>query len=166
MADMPTDIDAILAEAAALAEEAAGQLDSLDVAASPVETSDAKPAGATATLEDRPAAPPMRVQQTNVPSALARVLKVQVPVVVRLAQRGMALSDILNISVGTIIEFEKSFEARLDLLINNEVIGNGQAVKTGEKFGLRISEIGGLRDRVDAIVGSGGQGQPASPRQF
>ena len=38
-----------------------------------------------------------------------------------------------------IIEFEKSSDEPLELMINNKVIGLGETVKVGENFGLRIT---------------------------
>ena len=63
----------------------------------------------------------------------------------------MPLSEILNLTSGAIIEFEKSSDGELDLLINNKCIGHGQAVKVGENFGLRITDIGSVQERIRAM---------------
>jgi len=63
----------------------------------------------------------------------------------------MPLEDIINLGTGAIIEFDKPAEAELDLMINNKCIGTGQAVKVGENFGLRITSIGSVRDRIEAL---------------
>jgi len=146
------DIDSVLAEAAALAEEAAGQLNSDSPADVSGESPGYTPEYDTGTVR-RPA-PPMRPSGVRPPGAIQRVLKLDVPVVVRLAQRTMLIGDVLDVSVGTIIEFDKPFDAELDLLVNNRLIGSGQAVKVGEKFGLRVINIGGLKDRIDALGGA------------
>jgi flagellar motor switch protein FliN len=72
---------------------------------------------------------------------LARVSSIKVPVVVRLANRKMYLDKILDLTVGTIIEFEKRADSELDLVANNVAIGSGNAVKCGENFGLRVIKI-------------------------
>ena len=91
-------------------------------------------------------------QSRPVPNeALSRILKLEVPVIVQLAENNMPLSEIMNLSTGAIIEFEKSSDSDLDLMINNKCIGQGAAVKVGENFGLRISNIGSLRDRIQAL---------------
>jgi flagellar motor switch protein FliN/FliY len=80
-----------------------------------------------------------------------RILYLEVPVIVRLAERTMPLSEIVSLSTGAIIEFEKPADSELDLMINNKCIGRGQAVKVGENFGLRVTAVGSIRDRVRAL---------------
>jgi len=70
-----------------------------------------------------------------------RILRVAVPVIVKLADKRLSLGEIIDVSPGSIIEFAKSAEQPLELLVNNQSIGRGIAVKVGEKFGLRIDQI-------------------------
>jgi flagellar motor switch protein FliN/FliY len=65
----------------------------------------------------------------------------------------MRLSDILGLSIGSIIEFDNCFDAELELVVNNECIGLGQAVKVGEKFGLRVTGIGTMHEKIGALAG-------------
>jgi len=82
---------------------------------------------------------------------ITRILDLQVPVIVQLADNTMPLSEILGLTTGAIIEFEKPADGELDLMINNKCIGKGQAVKVGENFGLRVTGIGSLHDRIKAM---------------
>ena len=84
---------------------------------------------------------------------LGRILKLQVPVIVKLAERKFSLAEVLRIQTGAILEFGKSADAPLELLINNKPIAVGDAVKVGENFGLRIKQIGDVR----AIIASLGK---------
>ena len=65
----------------------------------------------------------------------------------------MPVGKILNINVGSIIEFDRPFDAELDLIASNCRIAIGRAVKVGENFGLRITQIGDLNDKVKALGG-------------
>ncbi len=56
-----------------------------------------------------------------------------------------------GIANSAIVEFDKPSDSELELLINNKCIGLGQAVKVGENFGLRITRIGSLHDRITAL---------------
>jgi len=143
MADPQADIDAVLAEAEALAQEAAGQLHS---DGGPGESYDEDVAAARLdwAVSDEAADGPLR-----------RILTIEVPVIVRLAKRKMGLAEVLNLSVGSIVEFDKPFDAELDLMVNNETIGTGQAVKAGEKFGLRILNIRSIREKINALADRG-----------
>lgn len=91
------------------------------------------------------------------PPDLAAALRLEVPVIVRLGERTMALREVIGLAPGAIIELPKNAEAELDLLVNNKQIGTGTAVKVGENFGLRISYIGDVRARI-AALGAGTTG--------
>lgn len=81
------------------------------------------------------------------------ILRLDVPLVVVLAERTMTLSEVLSLRPGTIMEIEKSADKDLSLRINNHDVGTGTAVKVGENFGLRISAIGSQTQRVRALGG-------------
>ena len=82
---------------------------------------------------------------------LKRILQLEVPVIVKLAERKLPLSEVLRLGVGSIIEFVKSNDEPLQLMINNQTIAIGEAVKVGENFGLRIRQIGGIKELVAAM---------------
>lgn len=82
---------------------------------------------------------------------LDRILRLEVPVVVKLAERKLLLSEVMRLGVGAIIEFVKSSNEPLELLINNKTIGVGETVKVGENFGLRITRIGDMKQVVQSL---------------
>ena len=84
-------------------------------------------------------------------SELQRILRLQVPVIVKLAERKLTFAEVMRLGPGAIIEFSKSSEEPLELLINNKTIGVGEAVKVGENFGLRINQIGDLREVIRSM---------------
>ncbi len=152
MPENQQDIDALLAEVNALAEEAVADIVGNESIIGP-ET-------ATAVAEHEPPPPPARTPSSYAsPSAgrtasgedLRRILHIQVPVIVQLARNTMPLSEITGLTTGAIVEFDKPSDSELELLINNKCIGLGQAVKVGENFGLRITRIGSLHDRITAL---------------
>ena len=118
---------------------------------------EARPADAPAPLGQVPASIPdpstLACQPGPRKPSIKRILGLSVPVAVVLAERDMPIESILETTAGTIIEFEVSFDSELTLQVANRPIGSGQAVKVGENFGLRITRIGGVRDRIDALGG-------------
>ena len=86
-------------------------------------------------------------------NGLGRILRLEVPVVVKLAERKLLLSEVMRLGVGAIIEFVKSSNEPLELLINNKTIGVGETVKVGENFGLRITRIGDMKQVVQSLGG-------------
>jgi flagellar motor switch protein FliN/FliY len=74
-----------------------------------------------------------------------------VPVIVKLADRKLALSEVMRLGAGAIIEFSKASNEPLELMINNKSIGLGETVKIGENFGLRITQIGDVKQLIAAL---------------
>jgi flagellar motor switch protein FliN/FliY len=74
----------------------------------------------------------------------SRLMKLPVPVAVHLAERKIDMSQLLSMAPGTLLTFEKSCEDLLDLYVNNRIYAKGEAVKIGEKFGLKINQLGEL----------------------
>src|SRR3954467_6138502 len=80
-----------------------------------------------------------------------RILRVEVPVIVKLAERKLLLSEVMRLGAGAIIEFVKGSGEPLELLINNKVIAVGETVKVGENFGLRLTRIGDIRQVIQSL---------------
>ena len=95
--------------------------------------------------------PPASPPDAEPGSELQRILRLEVPVIVKLAERKLTLAEIMRLGPGAIIEFSKSSEEPLELLINNKTIGLGEAVKVGENFGLRINQIGDVREVIRSM---------------
>ena len=79
---------------------------------------------------------------------LKRILKLQLPVIAVLAQKYMKMGEVLNLSVGSIIQLDKPSEDLLDLMVNDRRIGRGETVRIGENFGLQIVEIGPVAETI------------------
>jgi flagellar motor switch protein FliN/FliY len=82
---------------------------------------------------------------------LSRIMRMEVPVIVKLAERKLPMSEVLRLGVGSIIEFVKSNDEPLQLMISNKTIAIGEAVKVGENFGLRIKQVGTMKQLVTAL---------------
>lgn len=82
---------------------------------------------------------------------VATLLKIEVPVIVKLASRTMPLSDVMAFTLGAILEFDLSADSEFSLLVNNKCVGYGTAVKVGENFGLRVTRMATVPQRVQAL---------------
>ncbi|MCG3130552.1 MAG: hypothetical protein FLDDKLPJ_01317 [Phycisphaerae bacterium] len=69
------------------------------------------------------------------------LLRLTVPLRVRVAERLMRVRAILDLTPGSIVEFDTPASSELDLLANNRLIARGVAVKVGEKFGLQVTRV-------------------------
>jgi flagellar motor switch protein FliN/FliY len=79
------------------------------------------------------------------------ILKVEVPMSVLLAQKLMNVEEILALSPGSVIQFNKNYESNLHLLANGKPVGLGVAVKVNEKFGLQVKEMGHVATTINAL---------------
>lgn len=86
-----------------------------------------------------------------VASNLRQILTLNVPIVVRLGTRTMRVSEVMGLMPGSIIELPKNAESELELLVNNRPIACGVACKVGENFGLRITCVGDVEQRIAAL---------------
>lgn len=77
------------------------------------------------------------------------ILSLEVPLIVQIASRSMPVRDVVELEHGSIIEFPRSADEDLQILVNNKVVGQGTAVKVGENFGISISAIGDLQNCFD-----------------
>ena len=81
-----------------------------------------------------------------------RLKDLPVDVVVTLAEKKIDVGQLLAITPGALIPFSKPCEDLLDLYVNNHLHARGEAVKIGEKFGLKVSRIGIDDERVSPVL--------------
>jgi flagellar motor switch/type III secretory pathway protein FliN len=87
----------------------------------------------------------------RLPPYTRSLLRIKVPVVVTLAEKRQPLGKVVEMSPGSIIQFDKSCEEMLQLAVGNRPIACGEAVKVGDKFGLRITSIILPEERFRAV---------------
>jgi flagellar motor switch protein FliN/FliY len=82
-----------------------------------------------------------KIRLTQLPNYTLSLLRVELPVVVILADKRQPLGRIVEMGPGSIIQFDKSCEEMLELHVGGHPVATGEAVKVGDKFGLRITSI-------------------------
>ena len=81
----------------------------------------------------------------------AQMMNMPVPIIVVMAAKKIQLGQLLSMGPGTIISFDKSCDDLLDLCVNNRALCSGEAVKIGEKFGLKVNYLSSTADRQKQI---------------
>lgn len=81
------------------------------------------------------------------------ILRVSVPVVVKLAQKSMPADQVLRLVPGAMIQFDKHCETPMTVEVGGQPIAEGEIVKTGDKFGIRIGQIVRPAERFIAVAG-------------
>ena len=88
---------------------------------------------------------------SDAPKNLDRVLQILIPVTVVLAERRMSLEEVMVLAPGSVIEFERHHQQLLDLCVNHKPIARGETVTVREKFGLRVREIGPIKETIRTL---------------
>lgn len=69
------------------------------------------------------------------------LLDIPLEVVVELGRTKMKISDVLELTSGSIVELDKMAGEPVDVYVNNKLIAKGEVVVIEEHFGVRITEI-------------------------
>lgn len=86
----------------------------------------------------QPATKPASQNESN---KLNLVMDVELNVMLRFGQRQMALSDILDLKMGSVVELDRKVEEPVELLLDGTVFARGEAVIIDGNYGLRITEV-------------------------
>jgi len=82
------------------------------------------------------------------PRDLDRVLDVRIELAVELGRRRVRISEVLSLGPGSVIEFPKSADEPLDIMVNDQLVARGEAVVIGERYGVRITEVVSPNERL------------------
>lgn len=69
------------------------------------------------------------------------LLDIPLEIVVELGRTKKKISEVLELTSGSIVELEKMAGEPVDVYVNNKLIAKGEVVVIEEHFGVRIKEI-------------------------
>ncbi len=115
-----------------------------------------------------PITQPVKVRPVELPSAeetleelshdpaardinLKMILDIPVDVHVEVGSTMVTVQDILRLGSGSIIELDRVAGQPADIIVNGKLIGQGDIVVVNENFGIRITKLVGLEQRLDSI---------------
>ncbi|MFD2613013.1 flagellar motor switch phosphatase FliY [Paenibacillus gansuensis] len=79
------------------------------------------------------------------------LLDIPLKVTVELGRTQKVIKDILELSLGSIIELDKLAGEPVDILVNNKLIAKGEVVVIDENFGVRVTDIVSQWDRIQKL---------------
>ena len=103
-------------------------------AADSVVAEPAEPVVAPASVETAPSL-------DRLPHYSRSLLKIRVPVSVTLAAKKETILEIITMAPGSIIKFDKGCDELLHMVIGDQELAEGEAVKIGDKFGFRVTKM-------------------------
>jgi flagellar motor switch/type III secretory pathway protein FliN len=84
---------------------------------------------------------------------LDRMVGLEVPIAVVLAEKSFSLEEILDLRPGAILHFAKRHDQPLDLIVNGSRVGRGRAVDIGERLGFLLEEVEPAAGRASVASG-------------
>ncbi len=69
----------------------------------------------------------------------------------RCGRARILLKDLLQMGEGSVVELDKMAGEPLDLYVNSRLIARGEAVRVGDKFGIRLTEVVSQSDRLEKL---------------
>ncbi len=88
---------------------------------------------------------PLNTEEIN---NISLIMDVKLPVKVRIGKKKMLLKDVLNMDIGSVIELNQLANDPLEILVDNNVIAQGEVVIVDGNFGVQITTIGTRRERL------------------
>jgi flagellar motor switch protein FliN len=82
---------------------------------------------------------------------LELLLDLEMDVAVSFGQTEMLLKDVLQLSVGSIVELKCQASDPVEVLVNGTVIAHGEVVVVDSNYGVRITDVSSRRERIQSI---------------
>ena len=95
--------------------------------------------------------------------AMGLLMDMELPVMVRFGSTRMLLRDLLKLTGGSVVEFNRSQENPVEILVNRRIVARGSAIVVDGNYGVRISEIVSARELWD--TGSASDAAPGGGRE-
>ena len=78
---------------------------------------------------------------TETPPNLDVLLDVAINLSVELGSCHMPMRDVLQLTVGSVVQLDKLADAPVDVYVNKKLVARGEVVVVENRFGVKITEI-------------------------
>jgi flagellar motor switch protein FliN len=92
-----------------------------------------------------------RNSQSSFSRELEFLYDVPLQVTVEVGRARILLKDLLQMGEGYVVELDKQAGEPLDLYVNSRLIARGEAVKVGDRFGIKLTEVVSQSDRIENL---------------
>jgi flagellar motor switch protein FliN len=87
------------------------------------------------------------------PGNIDLIMDIELGITVSFGNARMLLKDVMQLGTGSIVELDRMADERVDLWVNNKRVARGEIVLVGGNYGVRISEVDGLVERINTLAG-------------
>jgi flagellar motor switch protein FliN/FliY len=85
------------------------------------------------------------------PTNIDLIMEIELPVVIRLGSTELSLKEVMKLGPGAIIELNKGVDEAVELLVNNQIIAQGEVVVVEGNFAFRVTEIESKSKRITTL---------------
>ena len=85
---------------------------------------------------------------------LELLMDIKLEISIELGRTTMLVRDILELGPGSVVELDKMAGESVDLLINNKKLAEGEVVVVDENFGVRITHLISMEERIKMLQAS------------
>jgi flagellar motor switch protein FliN/FliY len=79
------------------------------------------------------------------------VLDIPVTLSMEVGRRRLTIRDLLKLSQGSVLELDRDAGAPMDVMVNGTLIAQGEVVVVNERFGIRLTDVVSMRERVKRL---------------
>jgi len=79
----------------------------------------------------------------DLPPNFDMFLDVPVGVTVQLGSTQLSMREVLQLSVGSVVQLNKVADSPVDILVNDKLVARGEVVVIENRFGIKITEMVG-----------------------
>lgn len=82
---------------------------------------------------------------------LDMILDIPVDVHVEVGHTRVKVQEILRLDIGSVVELNRVAGHPADIIVNGKLIGQGDVVVVNENFGIRVTKLVGLEERLSSV---------------
>ncbi len=82
---------------------------------------------------------------------LDMILDIPVDVHVEVGHTRVKVQEILRLDIGSVVELNRVAGHPADIIVNGKLIGQGDVVVVNENFGIRVTKLVGLEERLNSV---------------
>lgn len=79
------------------------------------------------------------------------ILDIPVTLSMEVGRRRISIRDLLKLSQGSVVELDHDAGAPMDVMVNGTLIAQGEVVVVNERFGIRLTDVVSMRERVKRL---------------
>ncbi len=81
------------------------------------------------------------------------IMDIPVTVSMELGRTRISIRELLSLNPGAVIELKRLASDPMEILVNGTLVAHGEAVRVGERYGVRLTSVVSAADRLKQVGG-------------